>query len=64
MEHEQVEEILAFDCPGSILSAFGMTIAEGDHAVPALQDVLLPDDSPVQISSEVNQGLFAIAGSQ
>jgi len=62
MEHEQVEERLALNGSGSILSALGMTIAEGDHAVPALQDVLLPDDSPVQISSEVDQGLFAITG--
>ena len=62
MEHEQVEEILALNSPGSLLSAPCMAIPEGDHAVPALQDVLLPDDSPVQISSEVDQGLFAIAG--
>lgn len=62
MEHEQVEEILARDGSGPLFIAFGMTIAEGDHAVPAVQDVFFADDAPVQIASQVDKGLIAIAG--
>ncbi len=47
MEHEQVEEVGTFDGSDPVFSAFGMAVAEGDHAIPALQNVLLPDDAPV-----------------
>lgn len=61
MEHEQVEEVLALDGSGMVFSAFGMAIAEGDPAVPALQNVLLPDDAPVQVAAKIDKGLLAVA---
>ena len=44
------------------ISAFGMTIPESDHAVPALQNVFFPDDAAVEIAAQVDQGLIAVAG--
>jgi len=61
MKHEQVEEVLAFNGPGPDFSAFGMAIAESDHAVPALDNVLFPDDAPVQVAAKIYKGLFAVA---
>jgi len=54
MEHEQVKKIFSGDCPGSVLPGFGMEIPERDMAVFALQDVLFPDDAPVQIPAKIN----------
>jgi len=44
------------------ISAFGMTIPESDHAVPALQNVFFPDDAAVEIAAQVDKGLIAVAG--
>ncbi len=38
-----------------------MAITEGDHAVLALQNILLTDDAPVQVTAKINKGLFAVA---
>lgn len=61
MEHEQIDKIFPGDGPASILSGFGMEIPEGDHAVCALQDILFPDDAPVEISAKINDCLVAVA---
>ena len=61
MEHEQIEKIFPGDGPASVLPGLGMEIPEGDHAVFALQDILFPDDTPVQISAKINDCLVAIA---
>ena len=61
MEHEQIEKIFSGDGPASILPGFGMEIPEGDHAVFALQDILFPDDAPVEISAKINECLIAVA---
>jgi len=61
MEHEQIEKIFPCDRPASVLPGFGMEIPEGDHAVFALQDILFPDDAPVQISAKINDCLVAVA---
>ncbi len=61
MEHEQIEKIFSGDAPGSVLAGFGMEIPEGDHAVFALEDILFPDDAPVQISAKINDCLIAVA---
>lgn len=61
MEHEQVEEVFGLDGSGPVFSAFGMAITEGDHAVPALHNILLPDDAPVQVAAKINKGLLAVA---
>jgi hypothetical protein len=62
MEHEQVEKMFSSDGPGSVLAGFGMEIPEGDHAVFALEDILFPDDAPVQVSAKINDCLVAVAG--
>lgn len=36
-----------------------MAVAEGDHAVVAVQDILLADDTPVQVTTKIDQGLLA-----
>lgn len=61
MEHEQIEKIFPGDGPASVLPGFGMEIPEGDYAVFALQDILFPDDAPVQISAKINDCLVAVA---
>ena len=61
MEHEQIEKIFPGDGPASILPGFGMEIPEGDHAVFALQNILFPDDAPVEISTKINDCLVAVA---
>ena len=61
MEHEQIEEIFPGDGPGPVLPGLGMEIPEGDHAVLALQDILFPDDAPVEIPAEINDCLIAVA---
>jgi len=53
MEHQQVEKIFAGDPSGLILSGFGMEISESDHAVFAFQDILFPDDAPVEIPAKI-----------
>jgi len=49
MEHEQIEKIFPGDGSGSVLVGFGIKISERNSAIFALQDILLPDDAPVQI---------------
>ena len=61
MEHEQVEKILGLDGFGSVFFTFGMAITEGDHAVLALQNILLADDAPVQVAAQIDKGLVAVA---
>ena len=60
MEHEQVEKVLGLDGSDSVFFAFGMAIAEGDHAVLALHNILLADDAPVQITAKIDKGLLAV----
>jgi hypothetical protein len=60
MEHEQIEKIFPGDGPGPVFPGFGMEIPEGDHAVFALQDILFPDNAPVQISAKINDCLVAV----
>ncbi len=38
-----------------------MKISEGDHPVFTLQDILFPNDAPVQISTKINDCLIAVA---
>ena len=59
MEHEEVEEIFSGDGSGAVLPCFGMEIPEGDTTVFTLQDILFPDDTPVEISAKIDQGLVA-----
>ena len=61
VEHDQIEKIFPGDGPGPVLAGFGMEIPEGDHAVFALQDILFPDNAPVQISAKINDCLIAVA---
>ncbi len=61
IEHEQIEKIFPGDGPGSVLAGFGMEIPEGAPAVFAVQDILFPDDAPVQISAKINDSLVAVA---
>jgi hypothetical protein len=61
MEHQQVEKIFTGDPSGLILSGFGMEIPEGDRAIFTLEDILFPDDAPVQVSAKINDCLVAVA---
>jgi len=61
MKHEQIDKIFPGDCPGPILTGFGVKIPEGDMAVFALQDILFPDNAPVQISAKIYDCLIAVA---
>jgi len=61
MEHEQIEEVLALDGSGPVFSAFGMAIPEGDHAVPAVQDIFFLDDASVQVAAKIDQCLLTVA---
>lgn len=61
MEHQQVEEIFSGYSPGTIFPAFGMDIAEGDHAVLAAEDVLFLNDTFIQIFAKVNDRFVAAA---
>jgi len=38
-----------------------MEIPEADHAVFALQDIVFPDDSPIEISAKINDCLVTVA---
>jgi len=40
MEHQQIEKIFAGNCPGLILSGFGMQVPECNHTVFVFQDIL------------------------
>jgi len=51
MERDQVEEVFSLDDSGPVFAAFDMAIAEGDHAVPAVENILLPDDAAVQVAA-------------
>ena len=61
MKHEQEEEVLGRDGSGPVFSAFGMAKTKDDHAFPALQNILLADNAPVQVAAKINKGLFVVA---
>ena len=61
MQHKQVEELFTAHGPGSVLSCFGVKVPEGDAAVLAAQDILFPDDPPVEVSAKIDDGLIAVA---
>ena len=61
MKHQQVKEIFAGhrSCPRFF--AFGMDIAESDHTVLAVEDVLFLDDAFIQVLTKVDESLVAAA---
>lgn len=61
MEHEQIKELFSTHCPGFVLSGLGMLVAEGHPAVFASQDVLLLNDTPVEILPKIDDGLVTVA---
>ena len=61
MEHEQVEKFFASDAPGSVFSRFCVEVAEGNHAVFTAQDILFPENTPVQVFAEVDNGFVPSA---
>lgn len=61
MAHEQIKKFFSSHGPSFVLFGFCGQVAEGHHAVFASQDVLFLNDSPVKISSKVNDGLVAVA---
>ncbi len=58
---KQGEKGLGRDGSGPIFPAFGMAVAERDHAVLAVEDILFPDDAPVQVTAQIDKGLLAVA---
>jgi hypothetical protein len=60
MKHEQIKELFSAHSPGPVLSGLGMLVAEGDHTVLASQDVLFPDNTPVEIPPKINDGLVSV----
>lgn len=60
MQHKQVEELFTAHGPGSYLPGFGVKVPEGDPAVLAAQDILFPDDTPVEVSAKIDDGLIAV----
>ena len=61
MEHKQVKEVLARNGSGTLFSAFGVPIPEGDHAVLAMQDIFFSDDTPIQVPTKIDHSLLAVA---
>lgn len=61
VEHEQAKEILTCYDPCPVLPWFGMEIPEGNHAVFALEDIIFPDNTPVQVFAEIDDYLVAVA---
>jgi hypothetical protein len=61
MKHEKIQEPCSADSPGSVLSAFGMKIPEGNHIVFALKNIFFPDNTPVQVAAQIDDGLVAVA---
>ena len=60
MQHKQVEELFTAHGSGSVLSGLGVKVSEGDPAVLAAQDILFPDDTPVEVSAKIDDGLVAV----
>jgi len=60
MKHKQVKELFPADGPGSVFFGLGVKVPEGDLAVFAAQDILFPDDTPVEVSAEINDCLVAV----
>jgi len=60
MEHKEVEELFTAHGPGSYLPGFGVKVPEGDPSVLAAQDILFPDNTPVEVSAKIDDGLMAV----
>ncbi len=63
VQHKQVEELFSAHGSGSVLSGLGVKVPEGDHAVIAVQDILFPDDTPVEVSAKIDNSLVAVTDS-
>lgn len=61
MEHEQVEKVLAGNCLHAVFSGFCMEVSVGNHGIDAIKNILLPDDTSIQVPAKINEGLIAIA---
>ncbi len=61
MLHEQGEKILPGNGPGPVGPGFGMKIPEGDHPVFILQNILLADDTPIEVPAPIDDGLVTVA---
>jgi len=53
----QIEKIFPGDGSGPVLVGFGMKIPERNSAIFALQDILFPDDAPLQIELDRAPGM-------
>ena len=60
MEHKQVEELFTAHGAGFYLPGFGVKVPEGDPVVLAGQDILFPDNTPVEVSAKIDDGLIAV----
>ena len=61
MEHEQVKKFLSAHGFGFVCFRFGGPVAKGHLAVFTSQDVLFPNNSPIEIIPKIYDGLVAVA---
>lgn len=61
MLEDEPQELGARQGSGFHPLGLGLSITKGDLAVFAAQDVLFLNDTPIEIPTEVDQGLFAAA---
>ena len=60
MAHEQIKKLFSSHGPGPELPGLGVPVAKGHHAVFASRNVLLPDDTPVEIPAKIDDGFVAV----
>jgi len=61
MKHEQVEKFFTGYGSCSVSLGFGVEVSECYHPVFAAEDIFLLDNAPIQVPSEIDKGLVAVA---